>query len=122
VGHLRLAGAELTVHFGDGLGLQTAAEQVVALRDTPGELADLFASLEDGDARLEATDVGGLPGGADDVRGGGLADVGRVGEFCGAGDGDALVAVEAGLYEFVCGCGTDTGETFEFIVCHRNLP
>ncbi len=61
--YLRLPGTELTVHFGDRLGLHAAAEQVVNLGDAPGELADLLTAFENRRAGLETTDVGRFAGG-----------------------------------------------------------
>jgi len=119
VGHLRLAGAELAVHFGDRLRLHPATQEVVDLVDLPRELADLLASFEHLRAGLEAADVGRLAGALDDVVRRRVADVGRVAQFGGARDRDALIAVEACVDELVCGRGADAGEFLEIVFCHR---
>jgi len=75
---LGLAGTELAVDFGDRLSLDPAAEQVVDLVVVPTQFTDLVSSLEHRRAGFEAADVGGVAGRTDDVRGGGLTDVGRV--------------------------------------------
>ncbi len=113
VGDLGLAGPELAVDFGDRLRLDTAAEQVVDLVDVPAQLADLVSPLEDRRAGLEPADVGGTASGANDVRGRGLADVGRVRQFRRRGDGQTLIGVEACIVKFVCGRRSDAGEFLE---------
>ncbi len=62
VRYLGLPRAELTVHLGDGLRLDAAAEQVVDLVDAPGELPDLLTAFEHRRPGFETTDVGRFAG------------------------------------------------------------
>jgi hypothetical protein len=118
MGDLRLASTKLAVDFGDRLGFDPTAEQLVDLVDLPGELADVVAAFEDRRAGLEAADVGGLAGGIDNVRGGARPDIRRVRELAGGGNRNRLIVFVARFDQFVRRGRSDSWKGFEIVVCH----